>query len=66
MKKEKENLLIANSISEFYRVSLKKGTLAVFALFLFQKSDFAFSHVLWNQNFEAVSSGHSNYIHSES
>ena len=29
-------------------------------------SDFAFSHVLWNQNFEVVSSSHSNHIHSES
>ena len=28
-----------------YRVSLKKGTLAIFVLFLFQKSDFIFSHV---------------------
>ena len=29
-------------------------------------SDFAFSHVLWNQNFEVVSSSHSYHIHSES
>ena len=48
-----------------YRVSLKKGTLAILGLFLFQKSDLAFSHVFWNQNFEPISSSHSNYIHSE-
>ena len=28
--------------------------------------DFAFSHVLWNQNFEPVSSGNSNHFHLES
>ena len=49
-----------------YRVSLKKGNIAIFVLFLFQKLDFTFSHVFWNQNFEPISSSHSNYIHSES
>ena len=43
-----------------YRVSLKKGTFLVFALFQFQRSDFTFSYVFWNQNFEPVSSSHSN------
>ena len=49
-----------------YRVSLKKGTFLILFLFLFQKLDFTFSHVFWNQNFEPVSSSHSNNIHSES
>ena len=52
--------------SEIYRVSLKKGTFAIFVLFLFQKLDFAFSHMFWNHNFEPGSSSHSNYFHSES
>ena len=43
-----------------YRVSLKKGTFLVFAIFQFQRSDFTFSYVFWNQNFEPVSSSHSN------
>ena len=43
-----------------YRVSLKKGTFLVFALFHFQRSDFTFSYVFWNQNFEPVSFSHSN------
>ena len=47
-------------------MSLKKGNIAIFVLFLFQKLDFTFSHVFWNQNFEPISSSHSNYIHSES
>ena len=38
----------------FYRVSLKKGTFLIFVLFLFQKSYFTFSHVVWNQTFEPV------------
>ena len=49
-----------------YRVSLKKGTLAIFILFLFLNSDFDFSHVFWNENFEPVSFSQSNHIHSES
>ena len=44
----------------------KKGTLDIFVLFRFWKSDFTFSHVFRNQNFEPVSSHHSNCIHSES
>ena len=52
--------------SSLYRVSLKKGTFLILFLFLFQKLDFTFSHVFWNQNFEPVSSSHSNNIHSES
>ena len=49
-----------------YRVSLKKGTLVVLALFLFQKSDFTFSHVFWNQKFALFSSSHSNNTNLES
>ena len=33
----------------------EKGTLAFVVLFLIWKSNFAFSHVVWNQNFETVS-----------
>ena len=38
-----------------YKVSLKKGK-GICGLFLFQMSDFAFSHMFWNQNFKPVSS----------
>ena len=55
-----------NPPSDIYRVSLKKGTFLILFLFLFQKSDFTFSHVFWNQNFNPVSSSHSNNTHSES
>ena len=48
-----------------YRVSLKKGTLVVFVLFLFLKMDFAFSHAIWNQNLEPISSSHLELAHSE-
>ena len=44
----------------------KKATLAIFVLFWFWKSDFTFSHVFRNQNFEPVSSSYSKSIHSES
>ena len=50
-----------------YRVSVKKkGTFLVFVSFRFQRSDFTFSHVFRNHNFEPVSSSHSNDTHSES
>ena len=39
------------SWEQIYRVSLKKGNIAIFVLFWFEKSDFTFSHVFWNQNF---------------
>ena len=43
----------------------KKGTLVIFVLFLFQKSDFTSSHLIWNRNFEPVSSSHLEHIRLE-
>ena len=48
-----------------YRVSQKKWNIAIFRLNLFQRSDFAFSHVFRNQNFEPVPSKHFKHTHSE-
>ena len=47
-------------------MSVKKGTFLVFALFQFSRSDFTFSYVFQNQNFELIPSKHSDYIHPES
>ena len=49
-----------------YRMSLKKGTFLISFLFLFQESDFTFSHAFWDQNFKPNSSSNSNNILSES
>ena len=48
-----------------YRVTQKKCNIRNPSSNLFQKSDFTFPHVLWNQNFEPVSSSHFNITHSE-
>ena len=66
------NQSVTSGLSELYMymymyiqgVSKKKGTFLILFLFLFQKLDFTFSHVFWNQNFEPVSSSHSNNTHS--
>ena len=39
----------------------KKNETAIFRFNLSQRSDFAFSHVFRNQNFEPVTSTHSEY-----
>ena len=62
---ENNNNMTIWQTNKQYRVSLKKGTFLIWFLFLFQKSDFTFSHVFWNQNFEPVSFSHSNNAHSE-
>ena len=49
----------------FYRVSQKKCNIAIFSLNLFQRSDYTFSHVFRNQNFEPVRSKHFKHTHSE-
>ena len=41
-----------------YRVPQKKCPIAIFSLNLFQRSDYTFSHVVQNQNFEPVPSEH--------
>ena len=48
-----------------YRVPQKKCPIANFSLNLFQRSDYTFSHVLRNQNFEPVPSKHFKHTHSE-
>ena len=43
-------------VCTLYRVSQKKCPIATFSLNLFQRSDYSFSHVFRNQNFEPVPS----------
>ena len=50
---------------QIYRVTLKKGILVIFVSFLFEKLDFTFSHVIWNQNLEPDSSSQLEHVHSE-
>ena len=49
----------------YYRVPQKKCPIAIFSLNLFQRSDYTFSHVFRNQNFEPVPSKHFKHTHSE-
>ena len=53
------------SVLSIYRVSQKKCPIATCSLNLFQRSDYTFSHVLRNQNFEPVPSKHFKHTHSE-
>ena len=43
----------------------KKCPIATFSLNLFQKSDYTFSHVFWNQNFEPIPSKHFKHTYSQ-
>ena len=56
----------SSNVEQTYRVSLKKGTLAIFVLFLSQKTYFTFSYVFCDQSFKPILSGQLKYIHSES
>ena len=51
--------------NRIYRVFQKKCNIAIFSLNLFQRSDYAFSQVFRNQNFEPIPSGHFEHTHSE-
>ena len=48
-----------------YRVDQKKCPIASFSLNLFQRSDYTFSCVFRNQNFEPVPSKHFKHTHSK-
>ena len=47
-----ENLVDPTCVSCLYRVTQKKCPIRILSSNLFQKSDFTFPHVFWNQNFE--------------
>ena len=60
-----QKLFRSEDILEKYRVPQKKCPIAIFSLNLFQRSDYTFSHVFRNQNFEPVPSKHFKHTHSE-
>ena len=61
----RKNTNTKSRLTVIYRVSQKKCNIAIFSLNLFQRSDYTFSHVLRNQNFEPVRSKPFKHTYSE-